>query len=55
MKIEITGSYSEMTWYSNLIGKVFEVAEFHKDDVRVKNENPINSMWVYDGDFKIVE
>lgn len=56
MKIKITGAFTVPTWYSNKIGEVFEVAEVAENgDVRVKNENEMNSMWVFKGSFEEVQ
>ena len=56
MKIKITSEWTVPTWYSNKIGEVFEVAEVAENgDVRVKNENEFNSMWVFTGSFEEVQ
>lgn len=53
--IKIIGSYSKMTWYAGLIGKTFEVAEVDSHGaVRIKNENEINSCWVYQNDYQVI-
>lgn len=62
MKIEIIGSYDEIAWYSNKVGKTFEVLEVAskkhdyagENDVKVKKGNGKYSYWVNSSDYKVV-
>lgn len=41
MKVKIIKSRYETYWYSNKIGKIFDVTKMNSGDYRVKNSSPI--------------
>lgn len=53
-KIEITGFYDEIAWYSKLLGKQFEVIEINDSDVKIKRGNGKISYYVGLDDFRII-
>lgn len=49
----MVSTYSNLTWYSGLIGKTFEVDNFdEKGNARIKNGNASNSCWIAKEDYK---